>query len=257
MEQPNVAQVFELRETPEPTIIMAYYPQGNMVDALNFDEAQRMSGFGQVLEALSHLHEKGVVHRDLKPENFLFELQPFFKVVIADFGMANVATDSAWLNTFCGSLKYVAPEVFPGLSNGHGTLVDVWSLGVIGIEWIYDFPEPPPAPTQKQGREIASERWYEWIATWAKKLRSMLKDEGEGEDQLIDILLHMVEFKAGIRWPAKLCLTQGLKAGLFKRRMADGLIICANYQEEDPEATTQTPHSGSTVAVGTAAAVGH
>jgi eukaryotic-like serine/threonine-protein kinase len=52
-----------------------------------------MSGFGQVLEALDHLHEKGVVHRDLKPENFLFELEPFFKVV-ADFGMANVATNN-------------------------------------------------------------------------------------------------------------------------------------------------------------------
>ena len=41
--QPNVAQVFELREKPEPAIIMAYYPRGNMVDALILDEAQRMS----------------------------------------------------------------------------------------------------------------------------------------------------------------------------------------------------------------------
>ena len=224
---------------------MAYYPQGNMVDALIPDEAQRMSGFGQVLEALGHLHEKGVVHRDLKPENFLVELEPFFKIVITDFGMANVATDNAWLNTFCGSLKYVAPEVFPGLSNGHGTLADVWSLGVIGIEWIYDFPEPPPAPTQKQGREVEPEMWYEWIATWATKLRSMLKDEDEGGDQLIGILLHMVKFEAKNRWPAKKCLIRGLKAGLFKRRMADGLIVCADFKEEDPEVATKTPTPAS------------
>ena len=187
-----------------------------------------------------------MVHRDLKPENFLVELEPFFKVVIADFGMANVAGDDAWLKTFCGSLKYVAPEVFPGLSDGHGTLADVWSLGVIGIEWIYDFPEPPPVPAQKQGREVAPQMWYDWIATWATKLRSMLKDEDEGGDQLISILLHMVTFEARNRWPAKQCLIRGLRAGLFKRRMADGLIVCANYVEENPEATTtKTPTPAS------------
>lgn len=29
----NVTQMFELRENPEPAIIMAYYPLGNVVDA--------------------------------------------------------------------------------------------------------------------------------------------------------------------------------------------------------------------------------
>jgi len=223
---------------------MAYYPQGNM-HALVLDEARRMSGFGQVLEALGHLHEKGVVHRDLKPENFLVELKPFFKVVITDFGMANVAIDSAWLKTFCGSPKYTAPEVFPGLSNGHGPPADVWSLGVIGTEWIYDFLEPPQLPAQKQGREVAKKMWHKWIVTWARELRDTLRNEDEGEDQLIDILLHMVEFKARKRWPAKKCLMRGLEAGLFKRRMADGLIVCANHKEENQEAGIKTPTPAS------------
>ncbi|KAF7505999.1 hypothetical protein GJ744_012346 [Endocarpon pusillum] len=89
--------------------------------------------------------------------------------------------------------------------------------------------------------------WYEWIATWATRLRSMLKDEDEGGDQLIHILLHMVEFEARNRWPAKECLIRGLKAGLFKRRIADGLIVCANYEEGNPEALikTTTPTSRS------------
>ena len=74
------------------------------------------------------------MHRDLKPENFLIEFEPYFKIVITDFGLANVVIDNAWLKTFCGSLKYAAPEVFPGFSQGHGLLADVWSMGVIGIE---------------------------------------------------------------------------------------------------------------------------
>jgi len=46
---------------------MAHYSQGNMVDALNLDEARRMSGFGQVLKALCRLHQNGVVPCDFRP----------------------------------------------------------------------------------------------------------------------------------------------------------------------------------------------
>lgn len=101
------------RETPEPTIIVAHYSQGTMVDALSFDEARCVSGFGQVLKALYRLHQNGVVPRDFKPSKFLVELRPYSKI------------DNTRLQTFCGTLQYVAPEMFPGLSNGHGPPADV------------------------------------------------------------------------------------------------------------------------------------
>ena len=205
---------------------MAYYPEGNMVST-RLSEPQYMSGFGQVLEALGHLHGKGVVHRDLKPENFLYELEPF-RVVISDFGMAKVALDDAWLQTFCGTPKYTAPEVFPG-NNGHGTQADVWSLGVIGIEWIYRSPKCPRVPAPARD---ASERWHKWIAAWSKELRHVLTDEDEGADPLILILSQMVEFEARKRWSAKACLVRGLNVGLFKRRLMDGMIICADAEDQ-------------------------
>ena len=77
------------------------------------------------------------------------------------------------------------------------------------------------------------------------RLRSLLEDEDEGGDQLIGILLHMVKFEAQSRWPATTCLIGELKAGLFKRRMADGLIVCADPEEENPKATIKTPISAS------------
>lgn len=55
-----MVQVFELRETPEPAIIMAYYPLGNIVDAGIVDEDRYVSALGQILDGLSHLHAKGV-----------------------------------------------------------------------------------------------------------------------------------------------------------------------------------------------------
>ena len=133
IEQPNVMQVFEFQETPEPMIIMAYYNQKNIVNAGIVNDDRYISALGQILDGLSHLHAKGMIHRDLKPENFLVETNPF-KIVITDFGLAKVATNTTLLATFCGTLKYAASEVFPGLSDGHEPLTDVWSLGVIVFE---------------------------------------------------------------------------------------------------------------------------
>ena len=58
IEQPNVMQVFEFRETPEPIIIMAYYHQGNIVNAGIVDEDRYISALGQILDGLNHLHAK-------------------------------------------------------------------------------------------------------------------------------------------------------------------------------------------------------
>ncbi|MCJ1464628.1 hypothetical protein MMC07_003241 [Pseudocyphellaria aurata] len=228
---PNVAQVFELRETPEHAIIMSYYPDRNIVDAGIIEESSRISGFGQVLDALSHLHKNGVVHRDLKPENFLVEMKPYFKLVITDFGLAKVVINNAWLKTFCGTVKYIAPEVFPGISNGHGPMVDIWSMGVVCMEWIYDIPEVPNLPQSMELNEIPPETWREWLKAWTKKLSRKLNDVDD-EDQLIRILSHMIEPRASKRWEAKKCLTQGLEIGLFKRRKADCLVV-SEYDEDD------------------------
>ena len=142
-----MVQVFKLWETPERTIIMAYYPLGIIVNAGVDDDEKHFTAIGQILDGLchlyGHLHVKGVVHRNLESENFSIKIVSSFKVVIVDFGLAKIAIDIALLNPFCGSLKYVTPEVFPGLGTGYGPPVIVCSLGVIVFEWIYDILKPP------------------------------------------------------------------------------------------------------------------
>lgn len=213
-------------------IIMAYYPLGSMVDAGVFDEARFITSFGQILDCLGHLHRMGIVHRDLKPENFLVEFEPVYKVVLGDFGMAKVATDDAWLNTFCGTLKYASPEVFPFNTEGHGPPADVWSLGVIVLEWIHGIPTPPDYPTARaRGQNIPSQTWRRWVEVWVDKLIQALKDEDDG--QVVQILSRMLQPDDRKRWHAMDCLELGLRNGLFKRRVFDGLIACA----ADPEGT--------------------
>lgn len=138
------------------------------------DDDRYVSALGQILDGLNHLHRKGVVHRDLKPENFLIETKPFFKVIITDFGLAKVAINTTLLTTFCGTLKYIAPEVFPGLSDGHGPLADVWSLGVIVFEWIYGIPEHPNVPKPKKEESVSPKEYYRWIETWSTRLLDKL-----------------------------------------------------------------------------------
>jgi serine/threonine protein kinase len=244
IKQPNVIRVIEFREMPEPMIIMDYYNLGNIMEAgVAYD--QYVTVVGQILDGLHHLHAKGVAHRDLKPENFLVEKIPFFKVVITDFGLSKVVTDTTLLRTFCGTLKYLAPEVFPCISDGYRPSMDVWALGVIAFEWLYGIPDPPTAPTPRnKEKEIRLNQWYGWIDTWSQRLLNRLDDQDD--DPAVEILLGMIECLPEKRWPANRCLGRGFQNGLFRRRAADDLVVNARdlneaasqAEERDNEAIT-------------------
>ena len=226
--QPNVLQVFELREKPEYLIFMKYYPLGNIVDAGIVDEDSFITAFGQVLDGLQHLHRKGVVHRDLKPQNLLVEKSPYFKVVISDFGLAKIVTDTTLLMTFCGSLKYTAPEVFRCLlGEGYGSSVDLWSLGVMVLDWIYNAPDPPADPRAGlKGESPSLPSLQNWIRAWTQLLLKKLNDQEN--DRVVQLLSRMVEVDVSKRWSADRCLAYGLENQLlFTRRGADGLVVCA------------------------------
>lgn len=227
-------------------IIMIYYLFGNIVNIDIIDDDRYVSVLEQIFDGLSHFHAKEMAHRDLKSENLLIEIDPFFKIVIADFGLAKVAVDIALLKTFCGSLKYMAPEVFSGLSSGYGPPVDVWLLGIIVFEWIYSILNSPDI-----SKEVSVQKLYDWIDAWAELLLNKLEDQEN--DQIIQILIQMIEIKIRKRWSVSQCLMQSFKNGLFKRRMADDLVVCANdpdnldlfAKEEDDKTKMSTAASVS------------
>jgi serine/threonine protein kinase len=51
-------------------------------------------------------------------------------VKIADFGLSDFYRPGALIKSSCGTLSFLAPEVFRGTANA-GPPLDVWSLGVI------------------------------------------------------------------------------------------------------------------------------
>lgn len=225
---------------------MAYYPDGNIADAAFADEETHISALGQILDGLEALHEEDVVHRDLKPENILVQKKPRLKFVITDFGLSNALPKPSLLQTFCGSPKYLAPEMLPG-SDGHGPPVDVWSLGVMALEWIICIPEPPELPKLKRRAvAITDKQWLDWGHAWFKRLRNKLLDEED--DHLTEILVRMLDLDAKKRWRAKECLDRGLENGLFKRRAVDDLVVCGNDPDNSEPAEEGDEDDGTRLA---------
>jgi len=72
----------------------------------------------QVLRGIEYVHGMGISHRDLKPDNILLACDDPIQVKISDFGLAKmVQNEDTFLKTFCGTMLFLAPEVFPGYAS--------------------------------------------------------------------------------------------------------------------------------------------
>ncbi|EME48947.1 hypothetical protein DOTSEDRAFT_67855 [Dothistroma septosporum NZE10] len=235
-------------------IIMEYVGRGDLQQHLAETgpllEYTAKSMSTQVLDALDYLHKKNITHRDIKPDNILLEeREPHdFIIKLSDFGLSKVVdTNDTFLKTFCGTLLYCAPEVFPHydgpLSKGvkrprappkqhpskqhtYSQAVDIWSYGA--VLW-YSLCHKPPFEgiADHTGRGMFDRIMMTPLDTSVFKKTSK---------PAIDLLIQMLNTDPATRPSAETCLEHEWFAGLPPPVHRPQQIEVLGAIAEEPEA---------------------
>lgn len=139
LHHPNIIQFKEEFVTHEYLYYVIEYIDGmDLFQYVNQNDylTEEIAGYimSEILNAIKYLNKVGIVHRDLKPENIMIKLdkvdslQPVTDVKLIDFGFAMYLKEAA-CSQCCGTINYVAPEIF--LGRPYNAKTDIFSLGVI------------------------------------------------------------------------------------------------------------------------------
>lgn len=138
VQHPNIMRFHSVMESLTKVYLISELIPGKdlhqyMVSRRKLSEYQAASITYYLLCAIQYMHDSGIVHRDLKPENIMIELtengQDLKTVKIIDFGLSMTLLSNKLVLEQCGTLVYIAPEVF--LKYGYSKEVDLWSIGTI------------------------------------------------------------------------------------------------------------------------------
>jgi 5'-AMP-activated protein kinase catalytic alpha subunit len=132
-------------------LVMEYFAGCDLYTTLEdrsyqpFAEQTAKDIFKQLVRAVIHCHQRGIVHRDIKLENILMDKYGHTKLI--DFGLCDFVLDVGNTTRLCvdsvGSPAYISPEVLDGKPYS-GFKADVWSSGVVLYALLFGcFPFSP------------------------------------------------------------------------------------------------------------------
>lgn len=134
----NIVNVFDMSLDSDIKYIVMEFADGQTLkeymeerkNKLSLEETLNFSE--QILLALEHAHEKGVIHRDIKPHNMI--VLPDGKLKVTDFGIARApGSDTISMSDKAlGTVYYISPEQASGKETG--TYSDIYSVGVMLYE---------------------------------------------------------------------------------------------------------------------------
>lgn len=139
LSHPNIVRVFNVSFGDRLQYIVMEYVDGitlkeyiEQQGVINWKEAVHF--VGQILAALQHAHDKGIVHQDIKPQNIMLLQDGTIKVT--DFGIARFSRmDSKTTSeNAIGSVHYISPEQARGEMTDDKA--DIYSVGVVMYEML-------------------------------------------------------------------------------------------------------------------------
>ncbi len=139
MSHPNIVKVTDLiAEDGMVAIVMEYMPGQSLKEYLDargkLGDADIKKLIVQMLDALSYVHEQGLVHRDIKPSNFMISQKGTVKLL--DFGIAKNTDTQSGEYTQTGTTQnmgtpmYMSPEQIKSTKDVTAQS-DIYSLGVV------------------------------------------------------------------------------------------------------------------------------
>jgi serine/threonine-protein kinase len=175
LDHPNILPIRDATFIDGHFVIVSPLAQRTLEDRLrnrmSFESAFDI--LTQLLEAVSHAHEHGVIHCDIKPENILM-----FKgnhVRLGDFGIAKAAQKTI-SGSGTGTVGHMAPEQAMGKPSMRS---DVFAIGLIAFRMLAgSWPEYP----------------FEWPMPGAANLRRRAHPE------LISIIRRSISFNPRHRY---------------------------------------------------------
>ena len=144
-DHPNIVAVYDYTRLDDGHVaVVMEYVKGKSLDWHITDGTFRSSGDGmqmlltitkQLLSALVHAHDKGIVHRDIKPSNIMLVDNGSVQIKLLDFGIAKILGPDAesYLTipaTRMGTPHYMSPQAYNGMlkdADAHKT--DLYSVG--------------------------------------------------------------------------------------------------------------------------------
>lgn len=131
LRSPNLPRILEVRgETGELTVLEEYIPGDNLsflLQGASMEVDQCREILLQICDALTLLHQNGIVHRDVKPENIMIDGKT---AVLIDYDAARFHKVSQESDTrVLGTTGYAAPEQY-GLSQTDSR-ADIYAMGVL------------------------------------------------------------------------------------------------------------------------------
>jgi serine/threonine protein kinase len=131
LSHPNLVGVYDFSEEGErPYLVMQFVPGESLAarlergGAVDCDKLAR-----ELLDAVAHIHQVGILHRDIKPGNIIVEPDGTAKLI--DFGIALPRDATALTSTglVLGTERYAAPEVMEGRPATERS--DLYSCGLV------------------------------------------------------------------------------------------------------------------------------
>lgn len=115
-----------------------YFPHNLTIFLIRPDEVYEENEIrffaAQLILALKCIHGHKIIYRDLKLENIVMNNDGYIQLI--DFGLSkNVSADKDRAFTYCGTLEYMAPEIYACFPYTYS--VDYWALGIVLFEMAY------------------------------------------------------------------------------------------------------------------------